>query len=107
MSTDEIKPEIKTGEQLEKERLERYQKNPGNFVEMSDIVLCAIRNENSGLGLSVYVGNCKRSEIGLALTELTHTTYKRLIRMDVESEIKHPGSIIPARGGMLNFARKK
>jgi molybdopterin synthase catalytic subunit len=98
------KEEPKSEAQLEKERLERYQKNPYSFVEMSDIVLCAIRNEAGGV--AIYIGNVRRTEIGIALTELNHSVFKKLISMDVQQQIQNKDIILPSKGGLLNFARK-
>jgi hypothetical protein len=99
----------KTPEQLKQERLERYKENPDNFVELKDIVMCAIRNPASGIGISVYTGNCRRSEFDIALAELNHIAQKRLIQMDIEMEMKKQAAskLITPKGGIMNFVRRR
>jgi hypothetical protein len=81
--------EIKKQKELEShEKQKRFAEHPENFIELSDIIVCSIRNPQSGLGLSVYIGNCKRSELDITSTELNHVINKRLISMDIESEMK-------------------
>jgi hypothetical protein len=71
------------------ERLERYQKNPDSFFELSEIVCMAIRNDKSQLGISIFFGNAKRSEMNNAIEEINHVHRKMKIQMDVEAEMKH------------------
>jgi len=101
----EKQPE-KTQEQLDKERSERFAKEPFSFVEINELICAAIRNPKSQLGISVLVGNCKRSELNNAQVELAHRLELARRAMDIEMEMKHP-KIIPAKGGILNFARRK
>lgn len=106
-------PVEKTPEQLDTEldteRLERYQKDPKQFVELSDVVLLAIRNPNSQLGLSVFTGGCKRSELDIAQVELNHTINKMRISMDIKAEMKKAVAnnlLVPKKqGGILPFVR--
>ena len=99
--------EKKTEEQLNKERLERYTANPYSFVEMQDIILCVIRNPESGIGMATFIGNCKRTELDIGITELSHLVQKKLMNWDMESQMKKEAGkhIIP--GSMLNFMMRK
>ena len=104
------KPQEKTEEQLKQERLERYQKDPNTFIELSELIMACVRNPKSHLGMSVFVGHCKRSELDIAQVELNHISNKQRIQMDIASEMKHQianGMIkTPNQHGMMNFARK-
>lgn len=103
------KPEQKTDEQLEKERLERYQKNPYSFVEISDIILCVIRNPESGIGMATFLGNCKRTELDIGISELNHLVQKKLLNWDMELQMKKQtsGLITPNKHGILDFMRRR
>jgi hypothetical protein len=100
-----IEPE-KTQEVLDKERTERFTKEPFSFIEVSELICGAIRNPKSQIGISILVGNCKRSELNNAQIELTHRMELARRAMDIEADMTHP-KIIPAKGSMLNFARRR
>jgi hypothetical protein len=108
-----VKQPEKTEEQLMAERLERYKKDPHSFIEFKEIILCALRNPKSGLGISVFLGNCNRTELDVAQIELTHICNKMRLNMDIQSEMKRqamnnlivPGQ--PKKHGILDFARRK
>jgi hypothetical protein len=103
-------PAEKTPEQLAQERLERYQKEPNSFVEVSELVLASIRNPNSPLGISICIGKAKRSELDISTMEINHAVSKMMMRLDVEGEMKRAAAaelIKPASGAMLKFARGK
>ncbi|MDD5355072.1 MAG: hypothetical protein PHY56_00820 [Candidatus Omnitrophica bacterium] len=95
----------KTQEQLDKERSDRFAKDPYSFIEINELICGAIRNPKSQLGISILVGNCKRSELNNAQIELTHRMELARRSMDIEVEMRNP-KIIPAKGGMINEARK-
>ena len=97
---------IKTEEQLKQERLDRYTKAPDTFVEIDELICAVIRNPKSQLGISVMLGNAKRSEIDLAWAELNHRISFSLRQMDIAAEMKNHPKIIPAKHGMLDGARK-
>jgi hypothetical protein len=101
------KEEVKTEEQLKQERNERFAKDPETFIEISELVCAVIRNPKSQLGISVMVGNCKRSELNQAESELVHILRKTRISMDIQSEMIHQSKIQPAKGGMLDFVRRR
>ena len=84
--SEEIK---KTDEELAKERLERYQKDPQSFIELKDVVMMSMRNTKSQIGISIFLGNAKRSELTMSLTEINHAVNKMMLRLDVESEMKN------------------
>ncbi len=99
----ELEP-VKTEEQLKTERAERYTKDPDTFIELSEVVCVVIRNPKSQLGVSVMVGNAKRSEIDIAQIELSYRIDLVRRQMDIQSEQAH--KIIPAKHGILDGARK-
>jgi len=91
-------------------RLQRYQKDPRTFIELSDIVLMAVRNPQSQLGISVFVGNCKRSEMDIAEAEVNHLLHKQRLQLDIAQEMKQQAMknlVMPHKGGILNFVRGK
>jgi len=94
---------VKTTEQLAKERLERYQKDPQSFIEIGEIVACAIKTPGLGLGVATFIGNCKRSELDIAYSELNMSMTERLMELRMAAQTK----IIPAKGSMFDFARRK
>ena len=99
----EDKP-IKTQEELDKERAERFAKDPYSFIEISELICGAIRNSNSSIGISIMVGTAKRSELNNAQVELTHRIELARRGMDIQAEIEHP-KIIPGKGSFLNGIR--
>ena len=102
------KEEVKTPEVIAAERLARYQADPQKFVEISEIIACAIKTPGIGLGVAVFVGNCKRSEIDIAKTELEMAMIERLMELKQVSQMQQAGvKILPAKHGMFDFVRRK
>lgn len=91
---------VKTEEQLKQERIDRFNKDPETFVEISELICGVVRNTNAPLGMSIFVGDARRSEIDIAQVELNHRI--NLIRRGMDA----PSKIQPAKGSMLNFVRK-
>jgi len=100
--SDNGQPETpKTPEQLAQERLERYQKEPLMFIELTETVCCVAKNEQSPLKLATFINpDAKRSALGIALTELTYRIHCMLNQLDNQKN-----KIIPAKHGILNFGR--
>jgi len=92
------KEETKTPEQLKAERAERFNKNPDSFIEISEIVVAAIRHDKSTLGIGVIVGNHKRSLFNQAQCEIVHTLEKARMSMDMQQEMMKQGAIIKPPG---------
>ncbi len=88
---EEIKPE-KSQEELDKERAERFTKEPDSFIEISELVCAAMRNSKSQIGISIMVGNVKRSELNQAQAELNHRIDLCRRSMDIASELKQQTS---------------
>ena len=97
----------KTEEQLASERFSRYQKDPITFIELSDLICGVVRNPKSQLGVSVFIGIAKRSEIDIAEIELVHRISLTRRQMDIEAEMLHQSKIVPAKHGIFDFARKR
>jgi hypothetical protein len=100
----------KTPEQLKEERLARYNSDPDSFIEINELICAAIRNPKSQLGISILVGNCKRSELNQAESEIAHLLRKARISMDIASEMRKEAVnnlITPQKNGIMNFARFK
>lgn len=95
LNKEEVKVE-KTSEQLKQEKIERFNKDPETFIELDEVVFVAIRNSKSALGMSIWIGNCKRSEMDIAEMELIHATAKMRLQMDMQSAMKS-GKIVPAK----------
>ncbi len=91
----------KSTEQLAKERAERFASNPETFIEIDEVVCCVVRSNKSDMGISVFIGNAKRSELDLAWAELNHRIQMVLRAMEAQPKI------VPAKGGMLNFGRRR
>jgi hypothetical protein len=100
----ESKPEI-TPEQLASERFTRYQEDPESFIEISELICAVIRNPKSQLGVSVMVGNARRSEISIAQSELNYRIDFVRRQMDIQSEIEHKNKITPVKSSFLNGVR--
>ena len=94
MSEDIKKEETKTPEQLKAERIERFNKNPESFIEISEIVVAAVKHEKSTLDIAVIVGNCRRSLFNQAQCEITHALNKARMSMDMQQETMKQGIII-------------
>lgn len=84
---EENKPE-KPQEELDKERAERFAKEPYSFIEISELVCAAMRSSKSQIGVSIMIGNVKRSELNQAQAELNHRIDLCRRSMDIESEMK-------------------
>lgn len=101
----------KTQEQLDKERSERFAKEPYSFIEINELICGAIRNPKSSIGISIMIGDrCRRSELNNAQIELNHRMELARRSLDIEAEMKQQAAknlIVPQKGGILNFARRK
>ena len=94
-------------ELIKQKRLERYQKDPETFLEISDIICAAVRNRRSNFGMALIMGNASREEVDKAWSELNHRFQISLTQMDIESDMKRQAAngLIKSKGGILNFAR--
>lgn len=94
----------KTPEQLKQERLDRYQKAPEKFIEISDIVACVMRSPQ---GLMVYIGGNKQ-ELQIAYAELNEGIMNMLHRIRLEAAMRQEAAknLIQKPGAMMEFARK-
>lgn len=92
----------KTQEQKDKERSERFTKDPNSFIEISELICAAMKSEKSGLGVTIMVNNCKRSELDISQIELNHRFDLCRRQMDMASEMK---KIAPAHG-IRDFVRR-
>jgi len=106
-----IEPE-KTQEVLDKERAERFTKDPFSFIEVSELICGAIRNPKSSIGISMLVGSCKRSELNNAQIEISHRMDLARRSLDIEAEMKQQAVnnlLVPGNGkihNMIDGARK-
>ncbi len=102
-----IKPEepVKTEEQLSQERKDRFAKDPESFVELSELICAVMRNSKSQLGISLFLGNAKRSELNNAQAELNNTINHARQNMDMETAMINQSKIVPAKHGMLDGVR--
>jgi hypothetical protein len=98
----------KTEETLAQERLERYQKDPLSFVELQDVIHMTVRNPKSPIGISVFRGNAKRSEVDLSWSELNFVIHKSMAEMDIASAMKHQANknLIHKAGDFLAGVRR-
>jgi hypothetical protein len=94
-------------ELLNKQRIKRFNEAPETFIEISELICAAIRNPKSPLGISIWIGNAKRSEIDIAEIELVHRVSLARRQMDITSEMLKQGKIEPVKHGMFDFARKR
>ena len=98
---DNGKKEIKTPEQLASERFKRYQENPNKFTEDCQVVVCVRRTARG----QEYLIQGSEQELNLAWCELNRRIINVLNTIEIQ---KQEGSkIIPAKGGLLNFARNR
>ena len=81
MGDDGKKSEI----QLAQERLERYQKDPYKFVEISDVIVCVIRSDDAGPML--YIKGSK-PELQVAWAELNQKIMQTISKMEMEAGMK-------------------
>ena len=89
-------PKIKTPEERLAEKKAAFEKEPDRFVDMADIVFCAVRDTSGGI--SHYVGSARRTQYNLTKSECQYQIDKILREMDVLKEKK---------GGIINpFAKK-
>jgi hypothetical protein len=97
----------KTEEILAKERAERFAKDPNSFVEIKELICAVMKNDNSGLGVSILVNECKRSTLDVCQVELVHRFDLLRRQMDVMAQMK---KVVPGNGngkhGMIDFVRR-
>lgn len=104
MAEDMKKDEAKTPEQLKAERAERFAKNPDSFIEISEIVVAAVKHEKSTLDIVVIVGNHRRSLFNQAQCEIIHALNKARMSMDMQQEMMRQEKIIKP-SGLVNRVR--
>ena len=93
----------KTPEQLKRERFET---NPEEFYHQSDIILGAVKHNES---IAIVTGAVPRSQIEIALTRLTFKVFSMFQMLEMQkiaSEIENESKIVtPQKGGIMNFVR--
>ncbi len=102
----EIEGNGKTEQQLKAEKIKAFTENPDNFLAISEIICCVVRNSKSQLGISAFVGKCKRSEINMAESELNHLISKTRLRMDMDSAMKQSQILTPNKPGFKGMFRR-
>jgi hypothetical protein len=98
---------VKNPEELAKERLLRYQADPQSFVEVSEIIACAVKTPGIGLGVAIYIGNCKRSELDITWAELNTSMLEKLVQFRAEGAADNKPKILPGPHGVMDFIRGK
>ena len=105
------KPVEKTREQLEAERLKRYQEKPGNFIEISEIIVASLRAPQ---GIGTLIGEASRTELEVAQSKLNHVISKVYMRLDMDAQMKNDAAkqILKPGGGngkhrIVDFIRGK
>lgn len=78
----------KTPEQIKQDKIKAFNNNPDEFLAISEIICCVVRNPNSQLGISAFIGNCKRSELNMAEGEIHLQFHKTRMVMDMQSQSK-------------------
>ena len=96
------KPPEKTSEQLASERLSRYLADPDKFVEMSEMVVCVKR---TSIGPAMFIHGDK-TELQIAWAEINEAIMGILRQMKLKAAMERQ-KIVPAKHGILNFARRK
>lgn len=91
----------KTEVQLTQERLERYQKDPHSFVELSEIIVCVIRSDDAG-PMAYIKGN--KVELQIAYAELNQRIMQTISKMEMEAAMKNKG-LLHKPGGFLSGLR--
>ena len=77
-----------TPEAILAEKKAAFEKDPDQFIEMKDIIVCMIRMPG---GIAHYIGPAKRSEYNMSKSELQYQIDKILAEMDA---VKTKSSII-------------
>lgn len=100
----------KTAEQLESERIEakkaRFAQDPESFIEISEIVMCAIRNPGAGLGISIMVGG-SRQELDISLVELQHAAFGMISMMKMNEAKARQQKIITPGARIKDIFRRR
>jgi hypothetical protein len=96
-------------ELLDKRRIERFTSNPDTFIEISELICAVMRNPKSQLGISVFIGNAKRSEINNSQIELNHRLDLARRQMDIEAEMRKQAdkNLIHKPGSFLQGLRNR
>lgn len=97
--------EVKTPEELKKEKEAKFFADPDKFICVDDIIMASVRTEH---GLSTLHGACTRVDMEVALTRLNYKTYQIMQAMDMQNTIKAEEAkkkIITGKG-VVDFARR-
>jgi len=86
-------PKIKTPEEILAEKKAAFEKEPDRFIDMKEIVFCAVRDPSGGI--AHYTGSARRTQYNLTKSECQYQIDKILREMDALKEKKKRGIINP------------
>lgn len=86
---------------LSKEEL--FKANPERWICMDDLIIGLMRTDK---GPAMYCSPIGRREAILAMGECHIALTKRILENDVLAEAEREGKIVPAKGGIINSARR-
>jgi len=100
--TEDTKPEVKTSEELEAERNERFKNNPNSFIEVSELACAALLTPGKGVGVGILVADMPRVVLNVAQVELNHRIDMVRMQMDMAKASK----VVKPSGGIMNFVKR-
>ena len=98
---------VPTEAELLEAKKKRFEENPDTFLEISEIVMCAVRNPSAGLGISIYVAG-NRKELDISLMELQHAAFGIIASMKMREAADKGRIVTPHKRGVFGaFGRKQ
>lgn len=83
---------------------ERFKSDPERWVCLDDLIVAMMRTPK---GIAAYHNILTRGEAIKAKGECDAILTKLILEIDIQMEMEAKGSIVPAKGGILNAARNR
>jgi hypothetical protein len=91
-------------EKKARDKRAEFEANPDRFVCIDDLVVAAGRSEK---GMTMLCNPRGRKEAIQAKGEIDAALTKIILEYDIMVEAERKGNIIPAKGGIMNYARNR
>lgn len=88
----------KDAEQIRIDKIDAFNKNPDDFLFIDEIICGVLHNPKSVLGITPFIGKCKRSQLNQAKVELNRTIEKAITKMEIDAAIEAQSKILKPGG---------
>lgn len=83
---------------------ERFKQNPDRWVCLDELIIAVMRSSE---GLKMFCNPHSRKEAIMVKGECDAVLTKQILEIDIVSEAERKGAIVPAKGGLIQFARDR